>query len=914
MTEVDLWADEPIVTPKPENQLVETSTKTIPTTIEKVEVSTVMPEVKGKQIVVTIHEDLIYLFTQQNLEAGDFLNLINFTKVQEENNTKQYTARFSAINAFVLRKALIGYKSIINPADGKKLALEADKIPLPEAHLTEDGKHVEITVPGIKTYKELLNKVNGYPTKTGYRIEILRVLDLEKLSETMESKLPKIKFARNVLQLNREPIIGFDGTLESLKDIPISSLNVVSANNQSWKALKSSKKTLDEKMQSIGIKTLYDMLFWLPKRYIDKSKPQDISDLIEGETAVIVGKIAETHEITANRGGAVFTIQTNTGERIRTTFFNQKYLLNKFKLGNEVLVTGKFSLWNNKPQISGNTIEHDDADILLPIVPIYKQSPSKGITTYYLMSANRELLTRLGDIKLPPYFRQEGRMNYCEALSELHFPTSLMEHGKAIETLAYYELVHMQIIIQEAKNKSDLRAGLKMPEGKERLQAKGLKSIPFSLTTSQKRAIALMNSKLSENLPTSTLLSADVGAGKSVVAQMSALRAVDAGCQAVIVGPTDILARQLFQGFSKLLNSIEEKFGNKITIEFFDTSMKAKEKKEMLKRIADGEVSIVVGTHSVMSSVKYNNLGFVAIDEQQKFGAEQRSQLLSSREDGAIPDILMQTATPIPRSTAQVFYGDIDMIELSEKPPGRLPIITEWVQEDPVEFTAQITNKVWTDITKEAEQGNQSFVITPLVSESEKIDSASVEKTFKNLSQMALSGLKIGFVHGQMKKDVQQEEMKKFRDKEYDVLVSSMVVEVGVDIPDATRVVILSAERLGSASLHQIRGRVGRNSKQSKCYLVSLGKTENSQVRLQSLVDSDNGFEIARADLEHRGEGKMFSTDQSGRSDMIFANLVKHRDKINVAKEEAQKILKSPFRDIAIKDSKEKFQSEERII
>lgn len=759
-----------------------------------------------------------------------------------------------------------------------------------------------------------MNKVNGYPTKTGYRIEILRVLDLEKLSETMDSKLPKIKFARNVLQLNREPIIGFDGTLESLKDIPISSLNVVSANNQSWKALKSSKKTLDEKMQSIGIKTLYDMLFWLPKRYIDKSKPQDISDLIEGETAVIVGKIAETHEITANRGGAVFTIQTNTGERIRTTFFNQKYLLNKFKLGNEVLVTGKFSLWNNKPQISGNTIEHDDADILLPIVPIYKQSPSKGITTYYLMSANRELLTRLGDIKLPPYFRQEGRMNYCEALSELHFPTSLMEHGKAIETLAYYELVHMQIIIQEAKNKSDLRAGLKMSEGKERLQAKGLKSIPFSLTTSQKRAIALMNSKLSENLPTSTLLSADVGAGKSVVAQMSALRAVDAGCQAVIVGPTDILARQLFQGFSKLLNSIEEKFGNKITIEFFDTSMKAKEKKEMLKRIADGEVSIVVGTHSVMSSVKYNNLGFVAIDEQQKFGAEQRSQLLSSRDDGAIPDILMQTATPIPRSTAQVFYGDIDMIELSEKPPGRLPIITEWVQEDPVEFTAQITNKVWTDITKEAEQGNQSFVITPLVSESEKIDSASVEKTFKNLSQMALSGLKIGFVHGQMKKDVQQEEMKKFRDKEYDVLVSSMVVEVGVDIPDATRVVILSAERLGSASLHQIRGRVGRNSKQSKCYLVSLGKTENSQVRLQSLVDSDNGFEIARADLEHRGEGKMFSTDQSGRSDMIFANLVKHRDKINVAKEEAQKILKSPFRDIAIKDSKEKFQSEERII
>lgn len=913
MTEVDLWDDEPLDLPEPA-ELVDTSaTQSQTTTIA--EVSTVMPEVNGRQIVITIESQTIHLFTQKELESeGEFNNLIGLNKIQEQNSTKQYTVKLTPLNAFVLRKALIGYKSIINPSDGQLMALEADKVSLPEAHLTEDGKHIEVTVPRIKIYKDLLSKVDAYPTKTGNRVKIEKVLDLEQMSETMDSKFPKIKFDNKVLQLNREPIVGYDGTLQSLKDIPISSLNVVSADNQSWKAQKKSKQTLEEKMISLGINTLYDMLFWLPKRYIDKSKPQDISDLVEGETAVVVGKIDETHEITAGRGGAVFTIKTNTGNKIRTTFFNQKWLLSKFSIGNEVLVTGKFSWWQRKPQVSGISIEHSEEAAMLPIVPVYKQSPSKGITTYFLMAANRELLSRVGDIKLPPYFRQEGRMSYCEALSELHFPSSLVEHKKAIETLAYYELIHMQIIVQEAKEKSNLRAGLKITEGARKLQAKGIKAMPFSLTTSQKRAIVEMNAKLADYLPSSTLLSADVGAGKSAVAQLAALRAVDSGYQAVVIGPTDILARQLFEGFKKLLQGIEEKFGDEVSIIFVNGSMKAKEKKEAYAKISKGEASIIVGTHSVMNSVEYKNLGFVAIDEQQKFGAEQRSKLLSSREDAAIPDVMMQTATPIPRSTAQVFYGDIDMIELSEKPPGRIPIVTEWIQEDPNELIEQITNNIWADIIAEAEKGNQSFVITPLVSESTKIDSASVERTYKSLSQIALSGLKVGFVHGQMKQDIQQQEMEKFRNKEYDVLVSSMVVEVGVDIPDATRVAILSADRLGSASLHQIRGRVGRNSKPSKCYLVSLGKTENSQIRLQSLVDSDNGFDIAKADLELRGEGKMFSTDQSGRSEMIFANLSKHRDKINEAKEEAQRILKSPFKATAIKDSKEKFASEERII
>lgn len=896
MTEIDLWANDP----------AEASSKQ--------GASVVIPSVTGKQVVIEIINDEIHLFSQKDLTTGDFENLFGYSLVETEAETNHYKARFSSINAFILRYALKGYKTVITPENGAKLSREANKISAPHASMTEDGKHVEVKMPGIKIYKDILNKVNGYPTKTGYRIDITKVLDLEALSVANKSKLPQISFDKEVLQLNREPIFGYDGTLQSLKNISIDVLNVVSANGQSWKALKSSNKTLKDKMGEIGIKSLHDLLFWLPRRYIDKSKPQDISDLIEGETAVVVGTIDEVIELSSGRGGAVFVIRTSTGSKIRTTFFNQRWLISKFKVGTQVLVTGKFSWWNKTPQIGGASIEHAEEAAVLPIVPVYKQSPSKGITTYFIMSANRELISRLGDVKLPSYLKEEGKMSYFDALNALHFPNSLDEHYEAIETLAFYELVYMQIIIQEAKEHSSSRTGIEVCEGSRRLQAKGIKSLPFSLTRSQKRAIVELNSKMADSRPSSTLLSADVGSGKTAVAQMAALRAVDAGYQAVILSPTDILARQLYDSSSKIVKSLE-KYNEDVNIVFLSGSMKVKEKREILSKIESGEADIIVGTHSLMSSsVKYKNLGFIAIDEQQKFGAEQRTHLLNSRDDGLIPDILMQTATPIPRSTAQVFYGDIDMIELKEKPPGRIPIVTEWIRENPVDIVEQTTSEMWMDVIEEASKGNQTFIITPLVSESDKIDSASVERTFKSLSQMALAGLNVGFVHGQMKQDVQQQCMEDFRAKKYDVLVASTVVEVGVDIPDATRVIILSAERLGSASLHQIRGRVGRNEKPSKCYLVSLGKTDNSQLRLQSLVDSDDGFEIAKNDLRIRGEGKMFSTEQSGRSEMIFASLSNHSEKINKAKTVALDILNSKYRSIAIRDSKEMFESNERMM
>lgn len=924
MPEIDLWADEPIVIKKspeaikvpevtevdifPEDTSVAVTSPEVDSELESIETA---PEFPGKDYVVILDDESLIVWSRKEISSSDFHNIMGLKEVLIDGIFK-YTAKAWPQNAFVLSNFLKGTKFKSTREEVAAIKELASKVPAPHATLTEDGKHVQIVAPNLKLYQDMFQAVNAYPTKAGYRIDITRVLDLEAISETTETKLPRITFAREVLDLNREPIVGFDGTLDSLKLIPISALNVVSANGQSWKALKNSSKTLEEKMEAFGIKSLHDMLFWLPRRYIDKSKPQEIRDLIEGESATIVGKIKSASEM-PNAMGVAFQIETDAGEQIRTSFFRQHWLKAKFKIGQEVLITGKFGWWQRKPQLNGSSIELSEEAAILPIVPVYRQSESRGITTHFLMSANRELLSRIGSIQLPVYFRQAGRMDYCEALTELHFPTSLDRHHEAVDTLAYYELVYMQLLIQETKEKSEVRPGIAQDGGSRKLQAKAIKSLSFDLTKSQKRAVVEMNKKLSEDTPSSTLLNADVGAGKTVIAQLACLKAVESGHQAVLLGPTDILGRQLFATFEKLTEKLKEK-GEEVRIAYLSGGMKVRERKPILKAIKDGEIDIVVGTHSVLSdTVEYADLSLVCIDEQQKFGAEQRTKLLNVRSDGRVPDLLMQSATPIPRSTAQVFYGDMDMIELKEKPPGRIPIVTEWLEEDPVEISHQVINPLWSDIQKEAAAGNQTFVITPMVNESDKIDAASVERTFKNLKEISLTGLKIAFAHGQMKPGEQKEVMEDFRAKKYDVLVASTVVEVGVDIPDATRVVILSADRLGASSLHQIRGRVGRNSKPSKCYLVSLGKTDNSQLRLKALVDSENGFDIAKVDLEIRGEGKMFSVEQSGRSEMIFASLSKHSERIEDAKNEAKRILKSPFRALALQDSKNKFESDERL-
>lgn len=863
----------------------------------------------GKEASFVVSEDNVIIFSNNRnaILEKDCLDVSCEEIVNNEGETVyQYIVKLRPINAFVLRFAFRGKKINISRNHAEKLTTIANTVPMAKATLSDNKKHIVLTVPFVSEYREITKALNAYPTKDGHqRILSSRALDLEILNDSLEN-YPKIVISDDVKKLTSEKIDGFDGTVESLKTIPIDVLNVVKNNNQSYRALSKSKKTLAEKFASFGIVSLYDLMTFLPRKYIDKSSPQDIRSYSPGESATIIGTVHRSEFMPRNMG-VRFIIETESGDRIPAIFWRQNWLKQKFPKGSEIVLTGKVDFFRRQISISGSSIELAKEASILPIVPVYKQSESKGITTNLIFLAVREMFSRLGSINLPDYLEKEGRIDYYEAFKEIHIPSTLSNHKKIVNALAYYELVYLQLLIQDAKNNESNRSGIAMRGGE--LQEKAAKNLPFTLTNSQRRAVDFMNEKMASEVPASVLLNADVGAGKTIVAQLSCLRAVDSGFQAALLAPTDVLAQQLFSTLSTLVASLDN-----VHVAYLSGSLKAAEKKKVLKGIADGTVNIVVGTVSMLSnSVKFKNLGFVAVDEQQKFGAEQRTQLLTSREDGLIPDILMQTATPIPRSAAQIFYGDIDMILLDEKPPGRLPIKTVWIKETPCGLFNGLAHELWDDIKKEAEKGNQTFVIAPMIKESEKVDVSSVEGIEKDI-QSILPDLSIGIVHGQMKKDQQETVMNDFRNKKFDVLVASTVVEVGVDIPDATRMVIMSAERLGASSLHQIRGRIGRNSKPSICYLVSPGTTENSVQRLTSLVENEDGFSIAKDDLLTRGEGTLFGANQSGVSDLMFASLATHGQWIEKAKNEARDILSSTHKEEALDDARTYFSPEGRLI
>lgn len=927
-----------------------------------------VPEIPygSDEIHVEATDGVIMLYSRTDLSStpvGEYLTGVK--RVATTRGVNIYRCRLSSVNAWSLRYTLRKFKPVVDSESAKVLKGLADQVEAPVVVLESRGTHINVKVPNLKVFREMMRALSAYPNSNGYRMPISKVQDLVAMNKNRDDPLPRLKFHDDVKKLNSEPIPGFDGTLDSLRDVPVNVLNVVAADVQTAKMRKATKSkkpmTLAEKMTKIGIKSLYDLIFWIPRRYIDRNGTQDIRGLLENETITILGRVESVKELNGKVSGSRFIIGLGNSSSISSiscSFFNQQWLMSKFHVGDEVLVVGKYKPWNGRPSISGISMDSAREAEVLPVIPVYNQSPSNGLTSKVILSAVREMLSRLGDAQLAPYIdpfkvseaveqalkepdenedidkidfgfdddsedssggnqntvtsddssehdSQKQGMSYFEAISNIHLPDRVDDFREAQNILAMIEMIYMQIMILLAKESDNGKQAVSITEGDGKLQAKAIKSLPFELTKSQKKALVGMNRKVAQSAPSSTLLSADVGAGKTVVAQMMALRAVDSGFQAALIAPTDVLARQLYNSTVKVSQALEDRFGDHVEIALLSGSMSAADKRDTKKAIKDGSAQVVVGTHALMAkSVKFANLGFVAVDEQQKFGVEQREALLRSRSDSLMLHLLTMTATPIPRSTAQVFYGDVDLIELKEKPPGRLEIITEWIQEDPVLFTEQSVNKVWNDVISEAKKGNQTFIVTPLVNESAQVDAASVDATVDSLSKLALTSLRVAKVHGKMKPDEARKVMQDFRDKKYDVLVASTVVEVGVDVPDATRVVILSADRLGSSSLHQIRGRVGRSSKQSKCYLVSNKETEQVRSRLMSLVESNDGFKIAQQDLNVRGEGKVFGSQQSGAGSMMFASVVKHVSMIDGARSIAEDILSSRYREQAVEDAR----------
>lgn len=771
----------------------------------------------------------------------------------------------------------------------------AASLGVPRAELAGDG--IFITVPKVSYYQKLLHAIGGSLQRDGrYRIPFSKLDDLIHLSEREKTSYPPIEINQELLDMRQSPLPQWDGTLPGLRDIPISTLNVVRKNVQPWAAKRGSKKTFEEKLNALGIESVYDLISYFPNRFIDKSQPRRLDDLVDGEEATILGQIKSMSLMSSRKATTIDILNVEDSSTIRTIFWNQDWLPNKFKQGDMVVVTGAVKSFRGRPQITAKTIDFAREVALLPVVPIYRQKLSQKITSPLIMSAVQEAVARIGtQVTYPSSFYGLSKMSLGQDITNLHLPATSSDYDESFERLALFELTNLQLTNLEKKHlTTGQNSSSPVVNKSSELQNRLVDLLPFDLTGSQKKARDIINKKFAKGVSSEILVSADVGAGKTVISQVASAPIVESGYQVAVLAPTEILTQQLYASFSQVF----DKLG--VVVET-STQKTAKETRELKERVASGDVDILIGTTEVLSYGFYN-LGLVVIDEQQKFGVRQRGELSRKSESlGQSPYVLMTTATPIPRTVAQALYSGLDFIELKDKPKGRLPIKTLWVEEGYRDIVNQQFHEIWLDVAREAKQGKQTFVVAPFVRSSDSVDVASVESVYKALSQGALRELNVGYIHGKMKRDKQKQMMESFAQGNIDVLVSSIVVEVGVDIPNATRMVILSADRLGASSLHQTRGRIGRNSYQSVCYLVANEPTEKGARRLQALVDHESGFDIAKIDLGSRGEGQIFGNEQSGRSDLTFANLSEFAYLLPQAKELAELIYSSGKKEQSLK-------------
>jgi ATP-dependent DNA helicase RecG len=487
-----------------------------------------------------------------------------------------------------------------------------------------------------------------------------------------------------------------------------------------------------------------------------------------------------------------------------------------------------------------------------------------------------------------------GLLDRTDALRLIHLPETMADQARARRRLAFDELLRVQTVLvmrkrameREAKGIRHVLDGELVP----RLRA----ALPYELTGAQQRVIAEIERDLEGVHPMHRLLQGDVGAGKTLVAVSAMLTAVQGGHQAALMAPTEVLAEQHAAGVRRLLADVTvpdpgNLFGDRpLRVELLTNRVTGGERKDVLAGLADGSVDIAIGTHAlIQDAVAFESLGVVVVDEQHRFGVEQRAALRDKAAGGAVPDVLVMTATPIPRTAAMTVYGDLDVSVLDELPPGRTPITTHWAN-GPLDEA-----NVWADVREEVKAGRQAYVVCPLIGESEKLELASAQETFEELSGGELYGLRLALLHGKMPSAEKEVVMDRFRAGLTDVLVSTTVIEVGVDVPNATIMVILDADRFGIAQLHQLRGRVGRGQHASRCWLVTQPDPDDptDNPRIQALVESTDGFYLAEVDLDLRGEGTIMNTAQKGRSDLRLASLRRDRELVEQAREAAFELV-----------------------
>lgn len=644
--------------------------------------------------------------------------------------------------------------------------------------------------------------------------------------------------------------------------------------------LKGVGKTSADTLSLMGIATIKDLILTFPYRHED-FRLKDLAETPHNERVTVEGRIeSEPTVLYLGKNKSRLQVRMLVGRHlIKVVFFNQGYLRSKLTLGTIVTVTGK---WDRGRQIiNGSNVSFGPKTDQADFEPVY--SLKGKLTQKKFRQFIRQALD-LSKNQLPETLPEQLRNEYkllplSDALEGVHFPKDANHAKQARRRFVYEELLQFQLKIQALrKTRREQEHGIIIQYDLEKVR-EFISSLPYELTNAQKRVVNEISRDLLIPQRMNRLLQGDVGSGKTVVAAIGLYSSVTAGFQGALMAPTEILAEQHAASLDEWLHP----FGVKVAL--LSGSVKGKARRELLERVSNGDIDILVGTHALIQpDVSFKKLGFVITDEQHRFGVEQRRVL---REKGENPDVLFMTATPIPRTLSITAFGEMDVSIIDEMPAGRKKIETHWVKNE--QF-----NQVLTRMAKELANGRQAYIICPLIEESDKLDVQNAVDVYQQLSTIYKNKFKIGLMHGRLPANEKDEVMRAFSEGRLDVLVSTTVVEVGVNVPNATFMVIYDAERFGLAQLHQLRGRVGRGNHQSYCILIANPKSEEGKERMISMTETNDGFRLAEKDLELRGPGDFFGKKQSGLPEFKMADLVHDYRALEVARQDAVKLIESP--------------------
>jgi ATP-dependent DNA helicase RecG len=637
-------------------------------------------------------------------------------------------------------------------------------------------------------------------------------------------------------------------------------------------------------LNRIGVETAGDLLYLIPRYYIDRTNLTPIKQLQVGATATLIGKIIATGvRKTRFKGDLVRVMVRDETGMVEASWFNRPDLKKKFKINQEIIISGTVNYYQGKqftnPHYEIIDESKEDFDYAGAIIPIYPLT--EGLSLWELRRAVKKAV----DLGLPYIFETLSeaiiaRYNFpklTDAIQNLHFPVKIEDADIAKSRLIYDELFYFELLLALRKlHSNEISKGYALTE-KGNLTEKFLTQLPFQFTNAQQKVIEEIKYDLAQPKCMNRLLQGDVGSGKTVIAILAMLIAVENGFQAALMAPTEILAEQHYLVWQEKLKQIG------VQSCLLTGSLKTKQKKNLYPEITDGKIDIIFGTHALIEAgVQFNKLGLAVVDEQHRFGVMQRAALLNK---GINPDFLVMTATPIPRTITLTLYGDLDVSILDEKPPGRKKIVTKLA-------TDKNRPQVYEFLKQKINQKQQVFIVCPLIEESEKLDLASAIKTYEDIS-LVFPQFKVGLLHGRMKSEERINVMSEFRAGKIDILVSTTVIEVGVDIPNATVMIIEHPERFGLAQLHQLRGRIGRGEELSYCILiVPYALVSDTKNRLEFFEKNDDGFALAEKDLDIRGPGQIFGTRQHGLPDLKVADLQQDRHWLFKARDDAFDLIR----------------------